>query len=125
MKISVWRKYHLIKWILPLLVFVISIFLSEKVNQLVSVVCFILGLLFCAIILHSIKCPKCGKPIDNCTTLFSGPEDGLLSRMSKKCKNCGYDFTSTPQGIVSDDQFNEQEKINLEMIKNEEASRKL
>lgn len=30
-----------------------------------------------------------------------------------------------PKGIVSDDQFNEQEKINLEMIKNEEASRKL
>ena len=95
MKISVWRKYHLLCLILPFPILFISIFLTVMVKEWLLVPASIIGSLCYTIILHSIKCPKCGKPIDNCTTLFSGPEDGLLSRMSKKCKNCGYDFTST------------------------------
>lgn len=95
MKISVWKKYHLVLLLLPFPILAVSVFLSVKIKEWLSVPAMFIGLLLLLIILHSIKCPKCGKPIDNCTTLFSGPEDGWLSRMSKTCKNCGYDFTST------------------------------
>ena len=55
------------------------------------IVSMLLGLLR-SIYLHSIKCPNCKKPIDNWTTIFSGNNDGLFKSISKKCKNCGYDF---------------------------------
>ena len=92
MKISVWRKYHFIKWGLIISLFIgISVLLSKHYN-LIAIISLILGPLVITIALHSIKCPICGKPIDNYYTLFSGPEGGLLEPMSKKCKNCGFNF---------------------------------
>lgn len=95
MKISVWNKYHLIKWISFVCIFAIGVILGIYVSNLISLIVFILGSLCTAIILHSIKCPKCGKSIDNYTTLLSGPDDGWFSPMSKTCKRCGCDFTSS------------------------------
>lgn len=94
MRLSLWNKYHLLKIIGPLVtVFISSILLISKL-KLFAIFIWFLGLLFTAIILHSIKCPKCGKSIDNYETLLSGPEGGWFSPMSKICKNCGFDFSS-------------------------------
>lgn len=94
MKISVWKKYHLIQILGPIVTLTISAILLVMRLKLFAILTSLGGTFCTAIILHSIKCPKCGKSIDNYTTLLSGPEDGLLSPMSKKCKNCGFDFTS-------------------------------
>ena len=95
MKFSVWKKYQLFKILGPLVTILLtSIFLVMK-HKLIAIFSLFLGSLCTVIILHSIKCPKCGNAIDNCTTLFSGPEDGMFSPMSKICKNCGCDFTKS------------------------------
>lgn len=94
MKISVWNKYHLLKILGPIITVTISSILLVMQLKLFAVLTFFLGGLFTAVILHSIKCPKCGRLIDNYDTLLSGPEDGWLSPMSKTCKKCGFDFTS-------------------------------
>lgn len=94
MKISVWRKYHLLQIFGPIVTVVISAILLVIQLKVFAILAFFGGLFCSAIILHSIKCPKCGKTIDNYTTLLSGSEDGWLSPMSKRCKNCGFDFTS-------------------------------
>lgn len=94
MKFSIWKKYHLLQLLGPIVTLIISSIFLFMQFKLVAIIIFLVGFLCTAILLHSIKCPKCGKSIDNYTTLFSGPEEGWLSPMSKKCKNCGYDFTS-------------------------------
>ena len=92
MKISVWCKYHLIKVLGPIVTFIFSAIMLIMKFKLFAIFVWLFGPLCTAIILHSIKCPKCGKSIDNYTTLLSGPEDGWFSPMSKKCKNCGFNF---------------------------------
>lgn len=54
----------------------------------------VLGLIR-SILLHSIRCPKYNKPLNNWTTIFSGNNDGMFSPISKICKNCGCDFTKS------------------------------
>ena len=93
MKISIWKKYHLIQISGPILTVVISAILLVMQLKLFAILAFFGGLFCTAIYLHSIKCPNCKKSIDNCTTIFSGNNDGLFKPMSKKCKYCGYDFT--------------------------------
>ncbi len=95
MKISVWNKYHIIQVLGPIVTVVFSAIILVMKYKLLAIFAWFFGLLCTAIILHSIKCPKCGKSIDNYTTLLSGPEDGWLSPMSKTCKGCGCDFTSS------------------------------
>lgn len=94
MKLSVWNKYHLFQFLGPIVTVFFSAVLLVVKMDLLAIFALFSGSLCTAIILHSIKCPKCGKPIDNYTTLLSGPDDGWLSPMSKICKNCGYDFAS-------------------------------
>ena len=94
MKISVWKKYHVIQIVGPIVTFVISVILGFMQFKIFAILIALGGTFCTAIILHLIKCPKCGKSIDNYTTLLSGPEDGWFSPMSKKCKNCGFDLTS-------------------------------
>ena len=94
MKISVWEKYHLLQIFGPIVSVVIAAILLVIQLKIFAILAFFGGLFGTAILMHCIKCPKCGKPIDNYTTLLSGSEDGWLSPMSKICKNCGFDFTS-------------------------------
>ena len=93
MSISVWTKYKFMSWISAVFIMslflVLSIFIHIGISFCISL---LLGI-FRSILLHCIKCPKCNKPINNWTTIFSGNNDGMFHFMSKKCKNCGYDFT--------------------------------
>lgn len=92
--LSIYRFIFILSIIMLLAIFfVVSIFY----NVVIGIISFIILGFIRAIVLHSIKCPHCKKPIDNWTTIFSGNNDGLFVPMSKWCKNCGYDFTKTQE----------------------------
>lgn len=93
MKISIWKKYHIISIASGFSLLVLFLLLSIFVHGLIGFISFLVLGFTRSFILHSIKCPRCGKPIDNWTTIFSGNNDGMFVPMSKTCRTCGYDFT--------------------------------
>lgn len=95
MKISIWKKYHIIKWVCGFLLYSLFFIISIFFGVIISLIVVFPLMLLLQIYLHSIKCPKCNKPIDNWTTLCSVNNDGMFAPMSKTCRTCGYDFTET------------------------------
>lgn len=92
-QISLWMKYHLLSCISKIFSFSVFLIVCIKINFVIGFLIGFLFLFFSALFLHSIKCPKCNKSIDNWTTFCSGNNDGMFVPMSKKCKTCGFDFT--------------------------------
>lgn len=92
MKISIWTKYHLISFFTAIVMILLFLLCAIFIHPVLSLVGYIIASLCRKLLLHSIKCPKCKKPVDNWTTIFSGNNDGLFAPMSKQCRTCGYNF---------------------------------
>lgn len=94
-KFSIWQKYKIASIVSLIFIMTIFFILSIYIHTIIGfIISMVLGLIR-SILLHSIRCPKCNKPLNNWTTIFSGNNDGMFSPISKICKNCGCDFTKS------------------------------
>ena len=98
MKISIWVKYQFTKFILLIINLILFIICSYLGYDIIGIGIGIMGPFIITLILHTIKCPKCGTPIDNSESILGGLKNGFFTPMGKKCKNCGMDFTSITKG---------------------------
>ena len=92
MKISIWAKYHLISFFTGIVTILLFLLCAIYIHPVLGLVGYIITSICRILLLHSIKCPKCKKPVDNWTTIFSGNNDGLFMPMSKICRTCGFNF---------------------------------
>lgn len=92
MKITIWTKYYLISFFSAMIMILTFLLFAIYIHPLLGLVGYIIVSLCRILLLHSIKCPKCKKSVDNWTTIFSGNNDGLFVPMSKVCRSCGYNF---------------------------------